>query len=253
MLVSYELKLDITDEKKYSIYNWGSIMQGVLLEKIDREYVEKLHNMKYNPYSQYIYLNKENEYIWKINTIGEEAYKKILEENILKRDEIFLESKNLNVKILEKRLISKTTLNDLFKKWFISDNLVNKVKYKIITPVSYKQDNKYLIIPDTGLILSNIINKWNAFSTNNIEKSIFEEYLRKTFISNYNIRTATFSLEKVRIKGYIGEIEITIKANQMMTNILNLLFEFAEYSGLGIKTSIGMGAIKKLEIKGENK
>lgn len=253
MLVAYEFKLDIAEEKNYKIYNWGSIMQGVLLEEIDSEYVEKLHNMKYNPYSQYIYLNENGEYIWRVNTIGEEAYDKILNENILNKDVIFIKNKDLEIKILEKRLISKTDMKELFKKWFIKDDSVNRIRYKILTPVSYKDDNKYLIIPDIRLILSNIINKWNAFSTNDIDKSIFEEYLLKTFISNYNIRTTNFYLENVRIKSYIGEIEITIKANQMMTNILNLLFEFAEYSGLGIKTSMGMGGIKRKLFKVEDK
>lgn len=244
MIVSYELKLDIKEEKNYKIYNWGSIMQGALLEEMDYEYVERLHNMKYNPYSQYIYLNKDGSYIWRINTIGEEAFKKILEENILTKDKIFIKNKDLEIKILEKNLISNTNLDEILKKWFVAEEGSNKIKYKILTPVSYKDDNKYIIIPDIKLILSNLINKWNAFSSNNIDKNIYEEYLIRTFISNYNIKSTTFSLEKIKIKGYIGEIEITIKANQMMINILNMLFEFAEYSGLGIKTSIGMGGIK---------
>lgn len=245
MLVSYELKLKINESNNYKIYNWGSLMQGVLLEDLKSDYVEKLHNMKYNPYSQYIYMNKENEYIWRINTIGEEAYNNILKDNILNKENLYIKQKDIEISILEKKLVKSTNINELFRKWFIYDKSNNKIRYRIITPVSYKSDNRYIIIPDIAIILSNIINKWNAFSTNKIDKEIYEEYLKKTYISNYNVRTTTFSIEKVKIKSYIGEIEITINANQMMSNILNLLFEFAELSGLGIKTSMGMGGIIK--------
>ncbi|MCI9246686.1 MAG: CRISPR system precrRNA processing endoribonuclease RAMP protein Cas6 [Clostridia bacterium] len=245
MLVSYELKLKIDELNNYKIYNWGSLMQGVLLEDIDPNYVEKLHNMKYNPYSQYIYMNEEKEYIWRINTIGEEAYNNILKDNILNKEMVYIKQKDIEINICEKKLVKSININELFRKWFIYDKSNNKIRYRIVTPVSYKIDNRYVIVPDIAIILSNIINKWNAFSTNKIEKDIYEEYILKTFISNYNIKTTTFSIERVRIKSYIGEIEITINANQMMSNILNLLFEFAEFSGLGIKTSMGMGGIAK--------
>ena len=58
LLVIYELKLKINELNNYKIYNWGSLMQGILLENINRDYVGKLHTAKYNPYSQYIYMNK---------------------------------------------------------------------------------------------------------------------------------------------------------------------------------------------------
>ena len=35
-----------------------------------------------------------------------------------------------------------------------------------------------------------------------------------------------------------------------MTNFANMLFEFGEYSGVGIKTALGMGCIKKLNDRG---
>ncbi len=245
MLVAYELKLDIENEENYRIYNWGSIMQGVLIENLDSNYIEKLHNQKYNPYSQYIFM-RNNEYIWRINTLDDEAYEKILENNILKKDEIFLKQKNIKIRIKDKKLINKINIDDLFRKWFISDSDLNKVKYKINTPVSYKEDNQYQIIPCIDLILKNLINKWNAFSKNYLDKNIYEEYVKRVYISNYNIKSTVFYIERVKIKSYIGTIEISINANQMMKNILQMLFEFGEYAGLGIKTSMGMGGINRL-------
>lgn len=41
----------------------------------------------------------------------------------------------------------------------------------------------------------------------------------------------------------MGKITIKIRGTQTMTNFANMLFKFGNYSGVGIKTSIGMGAI----------
>ena len=51
-------------------------------------------------------------------------------------------------------------------------------------------------------------------------------------------------MEKVKIPAFIGKITIKLTGTKTMTNFANMLFEFGEYSGIGIKTSLGMGCIK---------
>ena len=47
----------------------------------------------------------------------------------------------------------------------------------------------------------------------------------------------------MKIPSFIGNIDIYIRGPQTMTNLVNLLISFAKFSGIGIKTSIGMGGI----------
>ncbi|MDR0979070.1 MAG: CRISPR system precrRNA processing endoribonuclease RAMP protein Cas6 [Lachnospiraceae bacterium] len=246
MLKQYQIKLDIQEKDNYGIYNWGSILQGFLLENAKVEYVEKLHEMKYNPYSQYIYRNETGEYIWVISTIGEEACQLLVEDNILKSNEIKLKQKNLTLPIISKELVKETTQKALFKKWFLSDDTnTGKLYYKILSPISYKSNGYYQIVPNTHSILGNLINKWNEYEeTNIIDEDVYQEYANKVYISKYKLKSTKFYLEQTTIPSYIGELEISINANSTMKNILNMLFEFGEYSGLGIKTSMGMGGIR---------
>jgi hypothetical protein len=109
MLKQYELKLNIKDDKLQGIYNWGSILQGCLLEGVPESYVQNLHEMHFNPYSQYIYKNESNEYIWVISTIGEDAFNNLLEENILKKDKLELKQKKMEVEILSKTIVKETS------------------------------------------------------------------------------------------------------------------------------------------------
>ena len=54
-------------------------------------------------------------------------------------------------------------------------------------------------------------------------------------------------MEGVKIPGFKGDITIRIGGPQQMSNMAWMLAKFGEYAGVGIKTGIGMGAIKVLD------
>lgn len=70
---------------------------------------------------------------------------------------------------------------------------------------------------------------------------LLEEVL---ILKNYNLRSNTFSLEGIRVPSFCGELEYFINAPQHIINMVHMLAEFGTYSGVGIKTSMGMGGIK---------
>lgn len=246
MLCKYEIELDIKEEKNYKIYNWGSLLQGVIMESINSEYAEKLHNMKINTYTQYVYLREDNEYVWVISTLDNEAYNNIIENYINKVDSVYVKHKNLEIKFKSKKEVSKIEIDELFKKWYFNEEINNRVKIKILTPVSYKNmDGQYQIIPSIEYIIPNIINRWNAIAGfNQMDKEVVDKYIERTYIEKYNLKSVKFGLEGMNINSFIGSLTLKINANDTMINLLNMLFEFAEYSGIGIKVSMGMGGIK---------
>lgn len=65
----------------------------------------------------------------------------------------------------------------------------------------------------------------------------------KTFITQYNLRSTIFYLEGVKIPAFLGKITILVKSSQSLVNLVNYLLMLGEYTGVGIKSSIGMGAI----------
>ena len=58
-----------------------------------------------------------------------------------------------------------------------------------------------------------------------------------------------FHLEGVKIASFMGSITIKIGGPQSLVNLVHLLMYFGEYSGVGIKTAIGMGKISVVENK----
>ena len=77
------------------------------------------------------------------------------------------------------------------------------------------------------------------------DKKIVDELLEKVYIKDYNLKTKVFHLEGIKIKGFIGTMDLAIKGeDRALANILNFLILISEYTGLGIKTSLGMGGVK---------
>ena len=70
------------------------------------------------------------------------------------------------------------------------------------------------------------------------------ELAKRSETVRYRIQTVPFPLEKVRITGFNGTICIHVKGNETMARYARMLFSFGEYSGIGIKAGMGMGALK---------
>ena len=74
---------------------------------------------------------------------------------------------------------------------------------------------------------------------------MINELLEKVYIDEYYLRTRYFFLENIRVRGFVGNLKIKIKGkDEMLYQLLNFLLKVSEYTGLGVKTALGMGGIK---------
>ncbi len=239
MLAELRLKLRTNDE--VNVFQ-SSNLHGVIMEKIDTEYAEQLHNLRLNPYSQHI--ERRDGTVWVIMTYTKEAYDQIIVpfmdrdfdrfELTGKEIEVIIESKE--VKVLPK----KELLDHFYN--IDSDRYIN---IEFITPTSFKSNEVYQIFPNVELIYRSLMKKYSA-SGNMImdDEDTLEELVKCSRIVRYNLRSCFFPLEKVRIPGFKGDLSIKISGKQTLVNYARLLFEFGEFSGVGIKCSMGMGAMK---------
>lgn len=221
--------------------NMGSLFHGYLMSVIDSAFAEYFHHNSTNPYTSCVYRDKESKkFIWRITTFNKKAYDMIVSyflENDIKS--IFLENKNLEVTVKSFSL-NKTSFEELYF------NVNNKNKIILISPTSFKSEGTTHIFPNIKILLSGIIAKINKHSDSiKLEdEKIIKEFLDKVYIYDYNLKTQVFHVEKIKIKGFIGSMNIAIRGeDQVLNQILNFLIMVSEYTGLGIKTSLGMGGV----------
>ena len=100
--------------------------------------------------------------------------------------------------------------------------------------------------PSIRWIFQSLMNKHDFVDGENqlYDEEVLETLEQKCYISQYRLRSTFFSIEGVRIPSFLGSITICVKGNQSIVNLVNYLLMFGEYSGVGIKASMGMGAIQ---------
>ncbi len=234
-----ELKIKSDKEIKYQM---ASLFHGVLMEHIDTQYAEFLHKSEIHPYTSHLE-QQNSEWMWIVTTLNDEAYKFIIEESLLKLETFTIENKGIQVKIIDKKLTQKD--NDELVRGFYQGEYPKYIEIQALTPMSFKQKGRYNFFPDIRLIYQSIMNKFDRISDDQMfDEDILEYLIEHTFISSYNIKSMNFYIEGVKIPGWTGKIKLKLNGSQTMINFGNILFGFGEYSGIGIKTSIGMGAIK---------
>lgn len=220
----------------------SSNFQGILMEQIDTQYAEWLHGNQLHPYSQFL-VREEGKTFWCVNTLTSEAYDKILCP-LQKLEQVNMRKKETVLKLGE-RQISLCNEKELVRE-FYEDSCPRYLEVRFVTPTAFKQDGKYVIYPDLRLIFASLMRKYSEASEGMemADEDTLEELSENCEIVRYHLRTVPFPLEKVRIHGFTGYIRIRVKGPETLARYVRLLLRFGEFSGTGIKTGIGMGAMQ---------
>lgn len=244
MLSKVKLKLSIDEDEKIS-YQKAVVFHGVLMEQINTEYADFLHESSLHPYSQNI-INNNNECYWVINTLNKEAYGNIIVP-LLEVEKCTVTHNQMEFSVIG-REVNSISKSEFTRKYYFedSDRYINVL---FETPTAFKKDGRYVNYPDINMMYKNLMNKFDSASEDETlcNDELLEELVKSTQIVKYNLRSASYSIEKYKIPAFIGRITLKINGAQSLVNFANMLFRFGEYSGIGIKTAMGMGSIKVLE------
>lgn len=181
--------------------------------------------------------------IWSINTLTKEAYDEIILP-LLKLKEFKIKNNTMDVKVKQVQMISSSPEELL--ETFYKERGNHFINISFNTPTAFKRNGKYVNYPDMQLIYQSLMNRYSAVSEDMDmrDEETLEQLAENSEIIRYRLKTVKFPLEKVEIIGFQGDIGIRIRGTDTMARYARMLFQFGEYSGIGIKTSIGMGSIK---------
>lgn len=240
-LVKIDLKLKIKENQEFS-YHKSSLMQGVLMEWLDPFYVEQLHMGGFNPYSQHLE-KRDGDWHWIICLFDEQAYEEIYSK-VMEQNTIYLRHDKEQIDIVEKTVTCEEIEKLLNQYYFQTSPKSISIRFK--TPTAFKQRGNYVFYPDIRCILQSMMLKYDSVTVREgtVQEEILEELVNGTKILQYNLKSCSFQMEGIRIPAFIGEMKLGFRGAQTMVNYLQFLFRFACYSGIGIKTSVGMGAIE---------
>jgi CRISPR-associated endoribonuclease Cas6 len=247
-------------DPKFRAYTLAPFFQGVLMDRIDALYAQELHNLEVNPYSLSVSgVAGSAEIILQISALTPEAEEKIIKPLLEPSFQNFrLKALNGIFEITDKR-VEELSFVDLAKTFYGSaqdsaagengetaqtSSAANGVfNLNFLTPTSFRQDGHYVFTPDIRLIFQSLQMKYGALIEGNKEPipDILNELEEHTHIQAYNLRSSYFKIHDAPIPGFLGSLRIKVSGSQTLRNYVRVLLEFAQFSGVGIKTSMGMG------------
>lgn len=225
--------------------NLGVFFQGWLLSHLENEFVEELHQPILKPYTVSAKMGYGNvDFIVTLN--NERAIQAI--SPMLLNDSLsaitLISSKQQVFHILEKQC-ETLTQKDLGEIFYRAKKKGDTYLLKFETPTSFKSKSEYIFQPDLRLIFQSLMKNYSYFfeNTQSVNTDLLDELCKNTKIVSYDLKSHYYMIHQTRIPGFMGEIKIKCFGNETLKNYLAMLCSLAEYVGIGIKTSMGMGAV----------
>ena len=252
MPVSLTIRLQGEEGHRHGSY-LASLMQGVLMEQVETDFARSLHENRIHPYSQYV-LATGNDITWTVNALSDEGKCQLIDplmENL--KETIFLSHREETLQILEKSLV-RADYEELIEKYYFG-NCRRDLHISFLTPTSFKQNGKYCIFPTARLFFQSLMLRYDAGSKDSriYSEEMVNEFEQYAEITDYRLRSVKYSMEGVRIPSFIGDCTFLIRGPQQLVNVAHLLAQAGCYTGVGIKTGMGMGAMSVRETGGYNK
>lgn len=119
-----------------------------------------------------------------------------------------------------------------------------QIEFSFCTPTAFRQSNYDCALPTRDLVFNSLINRWNQYSGIELPKKLVESI----FPSFFNIRTEMVADSRSKFIGCVGAMNFRILGDvePLAIKQINALADFALYSGVGRKTTMGMGMLRRL-------
>lgn len=223
----------------------GSIFHGALMSIIAPASAEMYHHMTLRPYSQAVYWNeRKHSALWRIGTLTDEAYERLVIP-LEKVPALWLKQKQYEVTLGPRQLIGQTSFEDLAGQFVKADSAPAGAEWQCLSVMSFKQDGRYVILPDIRLMYHSLLQRWNTFSdTVKLEQDdLLEQLVSHCRLTKYQLRSQVFSVNGSTIHGCEGWQRYSFFGYDMLKRLQGILAALAPFSGIGVKTALGMGAV----------
>lgn len=218
-MIQYRFKTNY--ESKYS-YSWGYAIYSAFLEQLEEEEAKDIHDI--NTFNQYITHGE-----WIINSEKEFNFK----------DSYYLKKFDTRITLTEGTNISFSE-QEMADKYLIEDEYKKIVRIIFLTPTTFKKDGEYVLYPTKDLIMQSLTNKWNEWAKEFVLEDMEWDNCK---ISRYNLKSSLYTLKGAKIQSFIGYVDLFFWGSESMIRLGNMICNFGKYSGIGIKTALGMGGI----------
>ena len=119
-----------------------------------------------------------------------------------------------------------------------------QIEFSFSTPTAFRQSQHDCALPTRDLVFNSLIKRSNQYSGIELPKTLIEPI----FPSFFDIHTEMVADSRSKFIGCVGAMNFRIMGDvePLVIKQINALANFALYSGVGRKTTMGMGMVRRL-------
>ena len=235
MIQSYHFQLSkpLPFTAAYALY-------AALLEQAPGDFATRVHDSAVTPVSQHVCADR-----WQVSLLGTEAID-ALAPTLESLEELFLRRSQTR---LELRLDQIRTVPSV--EALLQTPPIRRGTLRFVTPTAFKSAGAYQLLPTQRLVMQNLILKWNGcfgeLCPIEDEGGGLEALANGLRYDAVELHTHSYSMKHTQIPGILGSINFDNRLSDFHRQLAQALLTFGTYSGLGIKTALGMGGLQLTE------
>lgn len=220
----------------------GSVFHGALMELVGDEQARRFHEQQLRPYRQTVFTTAYGQTVWQFGILTDDAYGAIM-AGLKGVHTLHLRNRGYAVTLGEMELVRHEGYLPLMAK-YLSGPVPKDGTFQFRTTTSFKQQGQYVVFPDTRLIFQSLLMRFNSFSPEPLEDGIVDVLSYYARPRQFDVYSQSFGVEHRAMYGFVGKLTYGFYGEDMVRRTLALLVDYANFSGIGIKTALGMGAVR---------
>ncbi len=121
------------------------------------------------------------------------------------------------------------------------------ITLKFSSPTGFKNGQLNIMFPRTVSVFGSLQRTWKAFAPLPLSEGLLDFVEQRVAVSRYDLSTRVISAGHYKLLGFVGECTYRILDDASpFASELNMLADFALFSGVGMKKGQGMGQVRRI-------
>lgn len=223
---------------------WAYRLYAILLTLAPEGFGALTHRDGRTPLSQYLRPLEDGSVLWTVNLLGE-ACEAALSGPLERLDRLSLDRETA-LSVLGRRLRRIRSADELLSLAAAGERLHH---LRFCTPTAFKSRKRYQNLPTARLVLQSLSRAWNACNPAHplVEEDgdALDALASGLVTRSFRLRDRSYSLKGSVIPGFTGSILLENRLEGDPRLRTDALLLFSEFSGVGIKTALGMGGVAR--------
>lgn len=126
------------------------------------------------------------------------------------------------------------------------ETAATRLALTFLSPTAFRSQGRTVLLPLPRLVFTSLLERWNRYAPFPLSPVLLEAVEAGVDIARYTLETRMLDFDRYRQAGFVGNCEFLVHRDlpAAYRQHLGLLTAFALFSGVGYKTTMGMGQVR---------